>query len=378
MTFGGSVLFGVAVGVAGLFFAAVAAVFSQLSYSSRGAMGLSFLALGVLYLVRGIGDVSSEALALSSALGLVLRSQVYVGNYIWPPLLILAQVALLAAVAYALNAKRDMDQGFIPAKPGKSEASKALGSSFGLSFRLLRNMLIVWLIVMFALGASYGTVVGGDIEAFIENNEFYRDIIGTNDNFSTALMFTTMVNAVGALICVVPVLVAAMKPRSEESDHRTEHILSRSVSRIKYLRGYVSIAFVSSVLFQLATPVGLYSMISSANLDETIPFSDLLAANLVYLPALWVMIGAAVLLIGLLPKMMALIWGYYGLSFFTAFIGRMMNLPEWLNRITPFTYIPQIPVDEINYLTLGGLTVVAAGLTAVGFIGYHKRDTITV
>jgi len=374
MGFAASMLYGAALGVSGLFFAAVAALFSQLLSSSHGAAGYSFLALGVFYMMRAAGDMYSEALSLASPLGLVQRAQVYVENHWWPVLIMLLETVVLVVIAYALNAVRDIDQGFIHARPGREEASTVLRSSFGLAFRLLRNTLIVWVIVMFTLGAAYGSILG-DIETFVAESEFYQMIIGANNDYSTAMMFTTMVTSIMALICVIPVLSAATKLRSEEKENRAEHVLARAVTRVKYMGGYVALAFASSVLLQCATAFGLYAS-AAIVLEEPIALGFLLKANLVYLPALWGMIGVAVLLIGLLPKATGAIWAYFGFSFFTVFIGRLLELPQWLSKISPFGYIPQLPVDSINYTALAVLTVIAAVLTAAGFAFYKKRDTM--
>jgi len=284
---------------------------------------------------------------------------------------------VISAVAYRLNYIRDVDQGFIHAKPGRKEATSLLRNPHGMTFYLLRGTLITFFIVMFVLGASYGSILG-DIETFVAENEFYQNLIGVNDNYTLVMMFASMVSAIMALICIVPLIMAVLKLRGEEKDGRAENILARSVSRPKYLLGFVVLAFAASIIFQCATALGLYSS-AMAVLPDTSELSlgFLLQANLVYLPALWIMIGLAVLLIGLWPRFSAYIWAYYGAVFLITFVGRFPEvLPSWLQKISPIGYIPQLPVDEINYLVLFALTLVAAGLTVTGFYFYRKRDMV--
>ncbi|MCL2409199.1 MAG: ABC transporter permease [Oscillospiraceae bacterium] len=370
MGFSGSILYGAALGVVGLFFAALAALFSQLCASSRGALGYSGATLGLFYFMRAAGDVGNETLSLISPLGLAQRAQIYVENHWWPIAILLAASAIVAVVAYRLNALRDIDQGFIAARPGPRDGR--LKTPFGFSYRLLRNSLITWFIIMLLLGASYGSLLG-DIETFVAESEFYQRVIGANDQFTTAEMFVTMVNSMAALTCLVPILMAALKLRTEEREGRSEHILTRSVCRIKYLASFAVPAFVMSALFQLATAIGLY-ISAAAVLDEPVAFAFLARANLVYLPALWVTLGIAVFLIGALPRASGAVWAYFGFSFFTAFMGRMLNLPEWLGRLSPFGYIPQLPIDEVRLGVLLTLVAVAAALTALGFVFYKRRD----
>lgn len=372
MSFSGSMLYGAALGVSGFLFAAIAALFSQLSASSRGATGYSFFALGVLYMLRATGDIGNEALSLISPLGLAQRSQIYVENYWWPILILLIESIIITIAAYALCGVRDIDQGFIPARPGRKEASPILSSPFGLAFRLLRNSLIIWIVIMFVLGASYGAVLG-DIEAFVAESEFYQMILGMNGEYSGSEMFASFVSTIASLLCLIPLLSAALKLRSEEKDGHTEQVLSKPVSRGKYLTGYIVLSFAVSVILQFVSAAGLF-ISASVVLDEPIAFSFLLRASMVYLPALWVMIGCAVLLIGSLPKATSLMWAYFAFSFFTVFLGRMISLPEWLPKLTPFGHIPQLPVDSVNLVTLAVLTMIAALLTIVGSVFYRRRD----
>jgi ABC-2 type transport system permease protein len=52
----------------------------------------------------------------------------------------------------------------------------------------------------------------------------------------------------------------------------------------------------------------------------------------------------------------------------------MLQFPEWVKKLTPFGYIPNLPVEEINYLRLGLLCAIAVVLTVIGFFAYRKRD----
>ncbi|MDR2957311.1 MAG: hypothetical protein LBU61_03900 [Coriobacteriales bacterium] len=110
-------------------------------------------------------------------------------------------------------------------------------------------------------------------------------------------------------------------------------------------------------------------------MDETVSYTELLKASLVYLPALWALIGVAVFLVGLLPKAATAIWGYVGFSFFVSLVSRFPGiLPEWLVKATPFTHIPKLPVDEMNINAIAVLTVIAIIMTVIGLLLYQRRD----
>ncbi len=59
LDFAGSMLYGISLSVSGLFFAAAAALFAQLCVTSRGAMGYSFMAMGLFYMMRA-GDIQAR------------------------------------------------------------------------------------------------------------------------------------------------------------------------------------------------------------------------------------------------------------------------------------------------------------------------------
>ncbi|MCL1884915.1 MAG: ABC transporter permease [Defluviitaleaceae bacterium] len=401
MCFHGSMLWGVALGTTGLVFAAIAALFSQLSSNSRGAVGYSFAVLAFFYMLRAPGDMNPdlEIVSLISPLGLVLRTEAYIGNNWWPIVIMLLTAAAISAVAFKFNSMRDIDQGIIPAKPGRAHGSFLMKSPCGLSFKLLRGSLIAWAIGMFMLGASYGSILGG-LDEFIASSEMYQQLIlgptvGTEffeglspeeatdmmhevvraAGFSIPQLFVSMITNIMGIFVTVPVIIFALRVKSEEKENRADAILATSASRNKYLGGYVVFAFISAIVIQVSQAVGMYAAAAGAMDDiSDLPLSFLLEASLVYVPALWVMVGLTVFLIGIAPKATGLVWAYFGIAFLIMFFGRMGVFPDWVGYITPFEFVPQLPADEINFVTMAVLTLIAVALTAAGFFFYNKRD----
>ena len=391
MDLGGSLLYGAAAGAAGLVFAAIAALFSQLSSNKSGASGLSLLSLFAFYMLRAVGDVQgNEIISCISPLGLVQRTQAYIENNIWPTLLLLLTAVVISAAAYKLNSIRDLGQGFIAARRGRAAAPAGLLSPFGLAWRLLRFMLLIWTVMMFVLAASYGSVIA-DISTFVGDSPEYMTIIGVPVDMLDKIpaadqeklivdSFGTFVTLMMTLVCIVPLLNAALRVRTEEREGRAEHIMARVVPRWKYLAGYVAIAYATSIVIQFATASGLYYSAAALTGDANpFTFSGLLEEYFAYLPALWVMIGVAVFIVGLFPKATGAVWGYFGVVCFTSFVGSLV-LPEWLLKVSPLHFIPQPqPFEQftLDFTPLIVLTVIAAVLTAAGFIFYTKRDTVS-
>lgn len=402
MCLNGSLLWGASLGAVGLVFAAFAALFCQLSSNSRGAVGYSLALMGFFYLLRAPGDMNPDLEIVSqiSPLGLVLRTRAYADNNWLPILVLLAIAAVVTIAAYRLNAIRDIDQGIIPAKPGRAEGSALLRSSYGFAFHLLKVSLIVWLLSMFAFAASYGTVLG-EVDAFIAGNEMYQQLMlgpagvefvaeaGLSadeitemlraavaaQGFTLPELFAATINNIMAMFALVPLLLFILKVKSEEKDIRAELLLATPMGRCKYLAGYALIAFVAALLIPLALSFGIWtagqSMMPNPD-DLTLGF--LLRGNFAYVPAQWAMIGLAIFMIGWLPKAVGVIWAYFALAFLLMFFGRMEIFPAWTQRLSPFGWIPLLPIEELTVLPLAGLSLIAAVLTIAGFRFYKKRD----
>lgn len=368
----GSLLYGAALGATGMFFSAVTAVFAQMSESSRGTIGLSFAVLGVAYLIRAIGDAGNEMLSWFSPLGWVLGAEVYVTNYWWPILLTIGVAVAIVILALYLNAIRDLESGFLPSKPGRKYASTFLQSPLGLTLRLQRTGLIAWAIGMYVLGASYGSVLG-DLDAFFSGNDMLEKLLTPVPGFSLTEQFLTMLMSVMAMFCTIPTLMAMLKLIGEEKKNRTEHLLSRAVSRTRLMGSSLIVSFVVAYVMVSFTAIGLWSA-AAATMENGIAFSILYSAAMVYLPAMWVMIGVAVLLIGFAPGLTGWIWFYLLYSFLVVYLGGLFQFPEWLSKLSQFGHIPKLPVEDMDFMKLSVLTFIAVVLAVVGFVGYNRRD----
>ena len=368
----GSLLYGAALGATGIFFTAVTAVFAQLSENARGTIGFAFTVLGVSYLIRAIGDVGNKTLSWFSPLGWVVSAEVYVTNYWWPIALTVGVALLLIILAFYLSAIRDLGSGFLPAKPGRRHASIFLQSPLGLLVRLQRTSLIAWGIGMFILGASYGSIFG-ELESFFSDNEMLAELLTPIEGFSLTDQFITMLMSIMAMLSTVPALMAMNKVFGEEKKNRTEHLLGRAVSRTRLMGSSYVVSIVTSFVMLSLAAIGLWSA-GNAVMEEGLEFGTLYGAAIVYLPAMWIMIGLAALLIGAAPKLTGLTWLYLIYSFIVVYLGGLLQFPEWLGNLTPFGQIPNIPVEDMDYMKVSILVVIAIVVTVVGFVGYNRRD----
>ncbi|MPZ96885.1 MAG: hypothetical protein GEU96_18745 [Propionibacteriales bacterium] len=55
-------------------------------------------------------------------------------------------------------------------------------------------------------------------------------------------------------------------------------------------------------------------------------------------------------------------------------LGGILDIPEWLADVSPFNHLPNAPLEPITAAPLVILSVVAVALTAVGLVGFRRRD----
>ena len=208
---------------------------------------------------------------------------------------------------------------------------------------------------------------------FLESIEMYRDLFVIAEDFPLAEQFVATLMSVISIICTAPALILLLKLKKEEKESRTEHLFARAVSRTDVMGGYLSISLISSLIMLFLSAFGLW-LAGAAVMDEPLALGAVLSSALVYLPAIWVTIGLGTLLIGLIPKVTSIAWFYLGYSFLVIYLGQLLQFPEWMEYITPFGYIPALPIESINYTGALILTIIAIGLMIVGFNTYNRRD----
>jgi ABC-2 type transport system permease protein len=178
-----------------------------------------------------------------------------------------------------------------------------------------------------------------------------------------------MIYIVMSMVASVPIVLTAIRIHGEEKSGRLEQILAKSAGRVKLYGSFIVIAVIESIIMEFLLSIGLWAA-SGGELS----LGPLLKTGFSYLPAIWVMAGLAVLLVGSLPKLTAVVWAVFGYTFIVMYFGRIMDVPEWAVRITPFGNIPQLPVQEFTIVPLIALTLIAVVFTALGVWRFKERD----
>lgn len=385
----GSLIYSAALGLMGMVFAGVAAITAQLFENTRTANGLAGLVFGVAFMVRGLGDVLGQLqpgglavtpnfLSWLSPVGWVLNANAFSGDRWWTLGLFGALTVALIAAAYLLLARRDVGAALFAARPGKAHAAPWLLTRFGLIWRLNRVSTIAWFSGIVAGGATIGAIAH-EFGQLIESNEEMQEILAQlgGDTSVTDLLFGFMFMII-AISTAGYALQIITRMRSEESSGRLELLLSTGHSRAKWLSTYVIYSLVTSAIILLATGLaaaGVYGLIDNSLASS---IRSLGFVIMVYLPALSILLGAALVAFGKFPRtFVAFAWATLAASLMIFQIGAVLKLPQWVLDLSPFTHTPMAPIIAINWVPLAIQAGVAVGLGLLGFVLFRRRDIAT-
>ena len=356
----------------GLTFAAITAVAVQIFESPRALYGAVGAAIGAAFVLRAAGDAGNGKLSWYSPIGWGQRTFPYVEDRVWPLLLPLVATLVLVAVAVALQDRRDLGAGLLPTRPGRPTASWALRSPLGLAWRLQRGALIGWAIGLLILGAAYGSF-GDAIEQYIADNPEVANFFpgGASDIVNSYLGFTMLFSA---LIATAYGISSALRARGEETSGRAEPVLATRTSRAAWLSSHLTMAMAGSAVVLVAAGFG-EGLSYGMTVSDLGQIPRLMGVGLVYVPAVWLIIGLAVLGFGWLPRAAAAIgWTALGFCFVIALFADLVHLPAWVENASPFAHTPEAPLESITATPLLGIAAVVAALLASGFFGFRRRD----
>ncbi|MEO3776045.1 ABC transporter permease [Micromonospora sp. B11E3] len=375
----GSLAFGLSVAFAGIAFATMGALAAQLTESAGGARGVGVGVLGAAYLLRLAGDAGATAwLSWLSPLGWAQRTRPYAGERWWPLALLAGLALLVGAVAFRLSVRRDLGAGVLPARLGPAAAGRALAGPWGLVWRLNRVALFGWTVGAAALGAVLGGAAEAAGDAVRGNEAAARLLERLGGSASVAEAYLGATLSITAIAAAGYGIQTALRMRTEEAGQRAEPVLATGVSRSWWLLSHLGFALLGPAVMLAVTGLvtGLAYGISVGDVAGKVP--RLTGAALAQVPAVWVLVGLAVLLFGLLPRIsVGAAWGALAACLLLGQLGAILDLSRWLLDLSPFTHTPQVLGGPVDATPLLALTATAAVLAAAGLATFRHRDVPT-
>jgi ABC-2 type transport system permease protein len=185
--------------------------------------------------------------------------------------------------------------------------------------------------------------------------------------------FMSAILGIVALVVAAYAVSATLRLRAEETSVRAEPVLATGVSRTRWALSHLVFAVVGALVMLVAAGLGLGLAYGISVDDVGGQLGSVFRAALVQLPATLVVAGIAMALFGLAPRFVVGSWAALTLFFLLGQLGPLLQAPQWLMDVSPFTHVPKL-LGDVSAAPLVWLSVVALALMIVGLAGFRRRD----
>ena len=356
----------------GLLFFVMTLVLGNLFDSGDMTFGIALSLLIVFYLHRAVTDAVNTSYSVISPYHWLSRIEVYGDNEgIW--LLPFTVILILVILSYVLFLKRDIGDSYI--KISKEKNLRKIYSYPKLAFINMRVMINSWLIGLFVVGLSYGSIFG-DLESLIGENDMLREALGSND---VAGFFIGMLLVISALIAAVLALMINGRMLNEEKSGHLEVIiagtLNRKVSRMKVFITHYIYGISAGISAFFLTILGMYlASMNVADLSITIENYVLSAMN--YSAGIIFIIGVSALFAGISKKLHLAAWLYAAYIFFANYFGVLINIDEVYLMLSPFYYLSDMPYESMDISAVLIITGLGIVLALIGAAVFKRRNLL--
>lgn len=381
---GGAVVAGLALGGAGFAFLGVALVLSQLLPTSRATNGAASAVVAGAYLARAAGDALGrpdlDRLSLASAwpswvspIGWGQQTLAFTDDRLAPLLLQLGLGVVTITVAITLQHRRELGQSLVRERIGPRAAGPGLRSDLGLLWRLQRATVLGWAVAGIVLGLFTGSLASA-----IAGSELtipaITDVLGSLSQDGQADVIDQFIAAIINLVAILAAAAgvqAVLRLRTEEQRGATELLRPAGVSRRRWLLDGLGIGVVSVLVVLAGFAVAAAGSLSVAGMDGHTGAA--LSRAAAEITAAVVIVAVTALAVAALPRWStALSWGAYALAVVIGLFGGLLQLPQLLMDLSPFTHVPAAGAQPWS-ATLGLLTAVAL-VTVLAVVAMRRRD----
>ena len=370
-TLEGNFLYAFALSGSGFMFAMLGLLFAQLFDNASTATTASMLVLGILYALRAITDIRAIDLSRFNPLSWAYMTSPFVRNsWLYLALMVLVALALFA-LSMLLQGKRDLGAGYITWREKKYKENKLLHTTFGFAFNLMKSQVVIWVISTFVLGILYGSIFG-DIDKFVADNQMLEQFFSAGSGVNLADSFLATIMLEMAVLAMVPMVSFINRLAKEERLGNLDMLLNKT-SRLKLQTSFLILGLGVGIICLFAVSLGLY-IAQSVVMTNPISWSQVLQTAACYLPAVCLFAGFALLMVAINRKYGLVTWYLLVVSFYMDYVGQLLDLPTWVKNLSPFKWIPHLPVDKMHWQFAWVMLIFAITFIGLSLVIYRKRD----
>jgi ABC-2 type transport system permease protein len=153
-------------------------------------------------------------------------------------------------------------------------------------------------------------------------------------------------------------------------------VFATDVSRIRLAGTEIVVTTAGMVLLHMIAGVAIWT--GAAITGAPLSINHALGGALNSAPVAWLAVGAAAVAVGWLPSAVGAIGAVPVVGgFFLNVLTQGTNAPAWVVDLSPFVHLAAVPNAEPDWVATAAFTAIGAGLSALGLLGYHRRDLIT-
>jgi ABC-2 type transport system permease protein len=101
---------------------------------------------------------------------------------------------------------------------------------------------------------------------------------------------------------------------------------------------------------------------------------ELTLAHLNQVPAVWVVLGVGVLLLGVAPRAVPAAWALVAFGLLAGTFGMLLDLPEAVLELSPFAHPAPLPFEGLRIAPVLALTLLAVVTAGAGLLAFRRRD----
>lgn len=352
---------------------------AQIMPTRPAAVGATVGFLGVGLLLRMLADGAPRLgwVAWATPFGLASRAAPYADNRVTPLVAMAAFGIVFAAAAVMAARSRDIGSGLVAVATNRPPRTRLLGSIGGFAVRRGARSTIGWAIGIAAYFLLVGALIASILE-FFEANPRFAELAGAA-GFAGLDSAEGFAAALFSLLAIPTGLYAATRLAAmvaDEKARRWTSLFAAPVSRTRLVTNEIGVTTLGVVVLHATAALAIWAgaTITGAPLE----IRAALAGALNTAPIALLSVGAAALAVGWLPSTVGVIGALPVVGgFLLNVITQGMQAPAWVGNLSPFVHVSAVPNLPPDWATIATLTVIGVTMTAIGVLGYSRRDLTT-
>lgn len=382
LTESGAMAFGLLVSAVSLVFALIAVVCCQLAADARTARSWALIVLAAAFLARAVPDATATLDASHRAPVTVLHSisplgwaQVvapYTDDQMGPFLAFGAAAVVLLGAGLGLSARREYRSGLLARTRGSSARMRVRSP---LAFALRRGVgsWVGWTVAVVGLAALFAGMSSGILE-LIEGSDATAQIVQQMlGEGSVTSMFFRMTAMFGGILTAIYAVGTVLRVRADEREGLLDVELTTGRRRWEPLVAALLTAAVGSLVMLLLAG-GVTALVAQGQLGDEAALDETLGYLVLQWPAALCLAGLATVMVAGLPRLSWLMWALVTVSATLAWLGGLLDPPQWLMDLVVFEHVPDLSVGEPEFWPLGVLAGIGVAGLLVAVPLMRRRD----